>query len=301
MATKIDIGGHSWIGHRDSQEDCYMAYNMVEKLPTRATRFVVNKERSVSMGVLCDGMGGEGKGAMCSCLAVQQFAEAFAETGSFRTQWIERMKMALYSANAAITDFKIASDNVGTRSGCVLVAAVISDERLHYISVGDASIWLFRPEMTPGGVYYKQHKINKAHTIYTKRVTDAQGNVTKTVISPEEAEECRRNAEPGVRIKGQPYSALIGGDISYIDHSPLPSAQDALGGIKLQTGDVVVLASDGVEKALDSIAFETLMRDFGSEDYKAAQTAHELILAVENQGNPHSDNSSCIVFKITTK
>lgn len=308
MSLKIDIGGSSWIGDRDNQEDCYMAYNMKEERPKRATRFNVDYTRLVSMGVLCDGMGGEGKGDQCACLAVQKFAEAFAETGSFKTDWVRRMEMALYAANAAITDYKQATGDydqatgkVSSRSGCVMVATVICDEHLYYISVGDACIWLFRRTETPNGTRYQQYRINRPHSVYTKFTVES-GIRKKEVITPEEAEELSRNYLPGVTVKTNPCSALIGDDINFIDnsiHSPLRDGNK--GGIRLKPGDIIILASDGVEKGLGPISFESVMRDFGDEDYSAAQTAAELIKKVEEQSTGKSDNSSCVVFKVSAK
>lgn len=308
MSLKIDIGGSSWIGDRDNQEDCYMAYNMEEEIPRRAIRFSVDNKRLVSMGVLCDGMGGEGKGDLCACLAVQKFAEAFAETGSFNTNWMRRTKMALFAANAAITDYKQATGDynqakgtVSSKSGCVMVAAVICDEHLYYISVGDACIWLFRRTETPTGTGYQQYRLNRPHTLYTK-FTVENGIKKEEVITPEEADDLRRNRIPGVMVKTSPYSALIGDNINFIDDS-IRSDQDGNqeGGIRLKPGDIIILASDGVEKGLGPISFESVMRDFGDEDYSAAQTAAELIKKVEEQSTGKSDNSSCVVFKVSAK
>lgn len=298
MSLEVDIGGASWIGSRANQEDCYMAYNREEKLPNQGS-----DPRRISMGVLCDGMGGEGMGAQCACRAVRKFAEAFAETGSFNTQWVRRLEMALYAANAAIADFKRIQGTENTNSGCVLVAAVIGGERLHYISVGDAYIWWFRPHETYRGVEYhlqEQKQTNRLHLSY-KKITVKNGVRQEEYITEEEAAEIYRRPTPGITVRSNPVSALIGKEINYIDDSEHHKFRERDGRNSerwLRAGDIIILASDGVEKASGPVFFESILRDFGSEEHSAAQTASEIIREVERQSTGKSDNASCIVLKI---
>lgn len=276
---KIDIAGKSAIGGRNAQEDCYMAYRLEEQ------RAHLNKilKQDVYMGVLCDGMGGEGDGDYCSSKVVQYFADSFVETGSFTNGWKQRLIMSLYAANAALHDAKECLPDLDARSGCTLVAAAVDGNRLHFVSVGDSFIWLFRK--TPDH-YYGCELLNTRHVSWFK-FENNQGGVP---ITAEEAEELQRNPRDGVCLKDMPNSAVIG-DV-------IPAASlSASKGIELQPGDFVVLASDGVERELDKDELCRLAYNVGAPVYSAKNLADDIINAVARQGNPKRDNASCVVFK----
>ena len=190
MSTAIEIGGASTIGKRERQEDCFMAYHMVEELPKKHQRFILSTDRNVCMGVLCDGMGGEGQGDFCARQAIQAYGETFAETGSFNTMWKERMFMSLYAANAAVHDFKESVHKKESHSGCTLVSAVISDDELHYVSVGDSYILLFRKDKSVG--HYKEHQLNQRHIQGYKYTTSEDGEVHAEPISEEEEKDLKK-------------------------------------------------------------------------------------------------------------
>lgn len=291
--ARIDIGGASTIGKRHHQEDGYMAYHIVEELPEASAQFRRKRERQVYMGVLCDGMGGEGEGDFCAREAVQAYAEAFAETGSYNNMWRQRMCMSLYAANAAVHYFKYCSEMMHTNSGCTLVSAVVSDDLLHFISVGDSYIWLFRRK--DSGDYdaqYDRLDMNTLHLGYIRTLTGEDGSQTEALIMPDEAEKPQ---PPNATLKqcGGPYCALVGREIGYL------SAGDPEG-FRLRDGDILVLASDGVIKGLGDINLDTVIRTYGGADISARQLADEIIRAIGEHGrDPKQDNASCVVFKYT--
>lgn len=268
-----------------------MAYHIVEELPEASAQFRRRRERQVYMGVLCDGMGGEGEGDFCAREAVQAYADAFAETGSFNNMWRQRMCMSLYAANAAVHYFKYCSEMMRTNSGCTLVSAVVSDDMLHFISVGDSYIWLFRRK--DSGNYdaqYDRIDINTPHLGYIRTLTAEDGSKTEEMITAEEARKPQpQNAS--LRQCNGPYCALVGREIGYL------SASDQEG-IRLRHGDILVLASDGVIKGLGNINLDTVIRTYGGADISSRQLASEIIRAIGEHGrNPRQDNASCVVFK----
>ena len=287
MSTIVEIGGASTIGKRERQEDCFMAYHMVEELPKKSRRFSVETDRHVNMGVVCDGMGGMEQGAPCARQAVQAYCETFAETGSFNTMWKERMFMSLYAANAAVNDFKEAMDMKGSYSGCTLVSAVISDDKLHYISVGDSYLLLFRKEQ--GTKQYKEHRLNVRHKDSYKFYTNEAGEEVNELISEEEEIELRKEGLPAnIKIRHYVSSAILGDTINKLDCQT---------DFKLTDGDVVILASDGVLQGLGDIERENIVINFAN--VPAQQMAEEIIRAIDKSGKPRQDNASCVVFKIS--
>lgn len=274
----IDIGGKSTVGGRDEQEDCYMAYRLEEQ------RKHLNRVRTqdVYMGVLCDGMGGHGDGDYCSSKVVQYFADSFVETGSFSNGWKQRLIMSMYAANAALHDAKECLPELEYQSGCTLVAAVVDGDRLHFISAGDSYIWLFRKTKD---YYYSRAVINERHVSWFK-----SENGQQVQISDEEAEELKLHPRDGVTLKDNPNSALIGNVIPGASLSPS-------GGIDLQPGDFVVLASDGVARELDEHELCSLVHNVGDPEYSAQNLADDIIRAVDAKGNTERDNASCVIFK----
>lgn len=274
-----------------------MAYNMVEKLPAQVQMFYVDTDRKVTLGVLCDGMGGMGNGALCSTLAVQNFAEAFAETGSFQTMWPQRLLMSLYAANASLAYLKDAMPSVKRDSGCTLSAVVIADDVLHFLSVGDSPIFLYRRETNSyGHTSYKEYRLNVPHESYYE--LDANGQYAtvddagySVPLTPEEVETKRQDiaCNPS-RYKVMLSSAVIGREIQQICQSGKSNAVD------VQVGDIIVVASDGYEKTLPSTLRESTI--FNYSEHSPEQTAQELIRAVEEKGVAEQDNASCLVFKV---
>lgn len=291
MATRVDIGGASDKCAREKQEDCFMAYYVIEEVPSSNAEFEVDDNRYVYMGVLCDGMGGMENGAWCARQAVQKYAEAFAETGSFQTEWKMRMHMSLYTANAGVAYFKERTHKVEKDSGCTLVSTVLCGDTLHYISVGDSYIWLFRKNDEGR---YDRLLLNNRHSEWVKMYNDAEGQPRVDRLTEEEARKEQAEKQPGVRVRTViPQScALVGRELGYLDESPA-------GGLRLKDGDIVVLASDGVRQALDDTELNNVIYNYASPQITADQQARQIIDKVRFMGVPKQDNASCIVFKVS--
>ena len=264
-----------------------MAYHMVEELPKKKLRFSIETDRHVCMGIMCDGMGGMEQGAPCARQAVQAYGETFAETGSFNTMWKERMFMSLYAANAAVNDFKEAMDMKGSNSGCTLVSAVICDDKLHYVSVGDSYLLLFRKE--PGTNRYKEQRLNVLHKDSYKFYTNEAGEEVHEYITEEDELALRREGLPhDVKISHYVSSAILGDTINKLDYQI---------GIKLEDGDVIILASDGVLQGLGDIERENIIYNFAN--VPAQQLADEIIRDIDKTAKPRQDNACCVVFKVS--
>lgn len=265
-----------------------MAYKLTETVP--ASMYNIAKERQVSVGVLCDGMGGEGNGGMCAREAVQAFGEAFAETGSFGSQWHLRLRMGLYAANAAVMQFKQAENCAHSNSGTTLIASVISEDNLHFVSVGDSPIYLFQKSERSNE--YKATRINDSHAVWYHYFMQ-DGTMYQQEVSKERAGEINKNAsaESYCKTKGL-YCAVLGRTIGYLDESGDKRV------ISLRNGDIVMLCSDGVSNTIDESEMSNIMRNYGAAHHTANEVAYQIMQAVKQNAQPRQDNASCIIFKV---
>ncbi len=290
-----------------------MAYTLTETPPQVNNRFFHQENRTVHVGILCDGMGGEGRGDICSNQAVQAFGNAFAEAGSFNTLWVQRLLMAAYAANGAICDFKTCANLAHTSAGATFAAAVIADNHLHFASAGDTAILLFRRN----GETFTMQCLNSLHSTWWRDEIDKQGNQQAVLLDLNDPEQ-RERAIPG-QCYSRLTSALLGREIGTprlaqagipaIDTSEaclkrmgIPEARQAEG-FPLQVGDIIVICTDGVINALE---FDTekgqglidTIRNYGAPAITANQIAKSIIDLINDKPAENQDNASCIVFKV---
>lgn len=212
--------------------------------------------------VLADGMGGHRGGAEASRLAVLGFVEAFEkERGSICV----RLRAGLDGANACVRDYVRA--HVANRGmGCTLVACAVTGEGVaRWISVGDSPLWLVRTA-TRG-----MERLNADHSM--RPVLEdwmRLGHMTEAEVEGEAADRLR--------------SAVTGGELSLID--------EGRDGVRLDLGDQIVLASDG----LATLSEEELLRRSRREG-DAAEIVADLLGAVSAKGMPSQDNATVVVYR----
>jgi PPM family protein phosphatase len=222
----------------------------------------VQPDADAVIAVLADGMGGHAGGAVASELASTSFLRAYgAAEGDVR----ERLAESLDLANAAIATRADESPDLAGM-GCTLIGAVFLPGRLEWISVGDSPLFLVRE----GAIT----RLNEDHS-----------------LSP----EIDRLAELGfmsweaARTDARRHilrSALTGTEIEMIDR---PAA--ALG---LEPGDVVILASDGIHTLPDTDIARIVI---AAQSPDAA--AEALLAAVEAADDPHQDNTTVVVVRVS--
>ena len=242
-------------GRRDYQEDS----------------FGLLDERDLGLGcgehavlLVADGMGGHVGGAIASDLLCKTFVEAYPRSSG---PSVERLRTCLDEANGAIAA-AVAEDPALDSMGSTLVAVVVTSEGLHWISVGDSPLWLFREGQL--------ERLNADHSM-APLLADlvAAGRMT--------AEDAARHPS-----RHSLRSVVMGDEMPLIDVSSRPVA--------LEQGDRVVLASDGLltldEREIAEILEKT--RDAPLEDSVAA-----LIQAVEGAGHPYQDNVTVLLYAST--
>lgn len=212
--------------------------------------------------VLADGMGGHRGGAEASRLAVAAGVEMFRRTPGGAAA---RLRTALDAANAAIGR-RAAEQSRYAGMGCTLVAcAVTGDGAAHWISVGDSPLWRLRAD--GGG----PDRLNADHSMRPV----LEGLVRTGRLAADEVDEGTFH---------QLRSALTGDELSLIDEGADP--------VRLEIGDRLVLASDGLETLPDED-----IRRLGGGDRPAADLVSDLLAAVEAAGAPRQDNATAVVYR----
>jgi len=244
------LAGGQIPGGRDYQEDAF-----------QITRFRQADSEGLLL-VLADGMGGHIGGARASELAVATFVARFERADG---EPGERLRESLEAANAAIGE-DAASDPRYAEMGCTLLACLVSDDRLHWVSVGDSPLWRLGADgMT---------RLNADHSM--RPVLEDLVELGR--MTPEELE-----ADPRVN---QLRSALIGEDLPMVDQNEQPLA--------LAADDRIILASDGLESLSVQEIGELVQGHAAPADAVAA-----LLDAIEALGRPGQDNTTVVVYRHT--
>jgi protein phosphatase len=241
------------LGEREAQEDAL------------ATQYVETDDDAnggEQILVLADGMGGHVGGATASNLAVSTFLETYLQSDADIRQ---ALRSALDRANEDIA-LKMEENPEFLDMGTTLIGAVVCNNHLYWISVGDSPLWLYRNG--------ELQRLNADHSM----VPVLEGLVEIGRLTEDEAaNDTRRN---------HLRSAVTGEELTLVDLCPEPAS--------LQSGDLVLLASDGVETLSESELVTLLNK---SEDEPTQQLVGTVLQAVEEAERPEQDNASLILYR----
>ncbi|HMN38522.1 MAG TPA: protein phosphatase 2C domain-containing protein [Hyphomicrobium sp.] len=215
--------------------------------------------------VLADGMGGHTGGALASRTVCEAFLAAASAPKARDLDLRSRLKTGLEAANGALAA-KVDDNPLLSGMGSTLIGAAFSKSGLEWISVGDSPLYLYRR----GEVAV----LNEDHSLAPEldRLV-AAGRLTE--------EEARRDPR-----RHMLRSAVTGEEIDMIDVSRRPLA--------LESGDYVVLASDGVE-SLDQLEIGRIIQGYAADGAEAV--ARALIRGVEALREPYQDNATVLVVR----
>ncbi len=250
-----DVATALALGQRERQEDAILA------------QFAGGMEGGFA--ILSDGMGGHDDGDLASRLIVAEMFRALsiAERDGLGDHPNLRplLRDAILAANQSLRHAVEAGDGQDGMGGTV-IAAVFHQDRLSWISIGDSALYLYRD-----GVL---QRLNEVHSL----APQIDMLVQKGEI---DAETARRHPQRSCLT-----SALVGGAINKIDCPEQP--------LDLRPGDVVVMASDGLE-VLTGARLGAML---GRHAHAPASTISQMIMsAVEAEDAPDQDNTSLIVIK----
>jgi len=213
--------------------------------------------------VLCDGMGGRAGGEIASRLVCKKMVDIMTTHESV-IPW--RLATAMEHANHSLAA-KIREEPHLAGMGTTLVAAVILDNRFYWVSVGDSPLWLLRDG--------RLQRLNDDHSM--KAVLNRQVEAGE-ITSEEAARDITRHYL---------LSAMCGTPPPMIDLPQEPFI--------LQPGDMLLLASDGVETLTCDQLTEVVQQN---ARLRPAETLVALMAAIEREKNPHQDNASAVLVKM---
>ena len=204
--------------------------------------------------VVCDGMGGHAAGEVASEIAVTTIADRAPARPDATA-----LGQAVEEANLAI--IRAARQGAGRAGmGTTCTAAMLENERLVIAQVGDSRAYLLHNG--------KLQQLTRDHSLMTDLIEAGQ-------ITPEEA-------------KTHPQRSVItralGSD---------PRTEPDLYEINVETGDRLLLCSDGLSTMLEDFEIENIMRRVADPQRCAAQLVNEAIAA------GGFDNVTVIVADVT--
>lgn len=238
---------HQDIGAREDQQDSYG----ISDPEAYAQQGI--------MAVVADGMGGLANGRAVSSALVRTFIDGFPQVSGYYSYTQDILLDLSIRANAQINQMLRGAD----RSGSTLVAALIRDGYLHFLTVGDSRIYLYR-----GGALLQ---LNREH-IYQEEL--AVKAVNQSVAMNQ------------VRSDRQAHALT-----SYFGIGRIPSIDRNDEAIRLVPGDRILLASDGV---FGTLSREQMERALQSPVADAANQMGDMIRAADK---PHQDNNTLVLLE----
>lgn len=255
-SPRFDVASALDLGSRDTQEDALI------------TDFPVGDD--CGCVILSDGMGGHTAGDVASNIVVTEvFSDLkFHRPGleGYAAELPSIMAQAAREANKTLGEF-VLSHPGSYGMGATLLAAAMVGPDLYWASVGDSPLYLFR-----GG---ELRRLNSDHSMAPQiDLMAAMGMLT--------ADAARLHPDRNMLI-----SAIFGGDIVKMD---VPETA-----FPMQTGDIVIAASDGLQSLSDAAIRDLL--DNHSEETSAG-IAQALLQALKERSDPDQDNISFAVIKV---
>lgn len=247
-----EISLYSTIGNRSEQQD-RVGYEFKE---------------IGGLVVLCDGMGGHEGGSLASNIAVEEFLRAYqAYTGDDNPQqFLLQMIDSLDKKIASLTK----PDHTKMRAGSTLSAILLEKNNLHWVSVGDSRIYIYRKD--------EFVQVTKDHN-YMMLLDERkkQGKIS--------------DAEYQLEIgKGNVLISFLGANgLPYVEHNSAP--------LELLSGDIVVLITDGIYKLLSDDEVHEKLKE-GQTLENILKNIHRLTKYKAVENNVKQDNISIALIKI---
>ena len=210
--TTISPYNGQHIGLREEQQDSFTYSDVFDS---------AEREKYGAVAILADGMGGMENGKRASETASQVFLEAYKSSVDEFCDIKSQLLYAVNEANEAVKKI----DGAGT----TLCAVVIKDWLLHWVSVGDSRIYLYR-----NGTLRQLNYEHNYEKVLSDMVQSGQISLQQALNDPQ------RNALT-----------------SYIGMESLEEADISTHNFPLFKGDSIMLCSDGLYRALsdDEMAY----------------------------------------------
>lgn len=247
-------GNAQAIGSREEQQDAFGFSD-------------INDEHFMSeygvLAVLADGMGGLHGGREASHIAVQAFLEDYLHSRE-NTSIPEKLTTSLEAANEKVLQFAYENQLLGG-IGTTLIASVVFQNQLYWLSVGDSRIYLIQGESITQLTI--EHK-------YAKELDElaALGEITQ--------EEAKHDPQ---RDSLTSFLGLEKLELLDVSMEPIP----------LQKGDSIILCSDGLYGSVSNEEILEVCRYLPTQE-----AAEELISIALSKQLSHQDNATVAILTI---
>ena len=215
-------------------------------------------DKELLLVAVADGLGGMPAGDRASRITIRSFVGSCA---LIPEPPAERLRFALANANGGVAR-AIEADPSLRGMGATLVAALFFRDRFHWLSVGDSFVFHWRA----GDL----KRVNLLHTYGREldaRAARGEISAMHAALHPERAA----------------ITSVVMG---------LPLEEVAEGKVDLADGDVVILASDGIETLADEV-IAAVCGDHRSAG--ASRIAGTVIRRIEQRATPWQDNATVVV------
>ncbi|MCW5873105.1 MAG: protein phosphatase 2C domain-containing protein [Anaerolineales bacterium] len=217
MTMQLQSDAQAFMGKRDLLED-------------RASSPVISTASGLelTLAIVADGMGGEGKGERASTLAIDEFTKSLKRATHTHVPTV--LQDALLAANTAVLREVDATPGLNGM-GTTFAVAAVHDGKLYIANAGDSRIYLVRNgELT---------QISRDHTLETKMRLKGRD---ESYIS------ANRNRAKLTNHIGTPDKFYV--DLGlYLDQNAATEKAEQNQGLELNAGDSILVCSDGLLKA----------------------------------------------------
>ena len=215
--------------------------------------------------VVCDGMGGVSGGQIASSTAVEAFVEYYqlsGQQGLSNSEWLQK---AAETGDDIVYCIKN-SDGKRIGAGTTLLSVVVHENELNWVSVGDSRIYIIRG-----------HEIVQVTNDHNYFMRLDQQKAAGLITQEKYREESRQ---------GEALISFIGmGGLSMMDVN-----EEAL---KMQPGDVILLCTDGLYRALTAEEISIIVNE-SSNMQEAAAYLRKLIV---HRDCAYQDNYTYVLIK----
>ena len=251
-----DIAAAASKGRRDYQED--------------AVAIDFQEHDGPGFVVLADGMGGHEAGDVASTIVVSEFSDILKERLYDEPCEVssipEILKQATIAANASIASY-VARNRDVAGMGTTLLAPVLANGHLYWVSVGDSPLFLFDGE--------NLRQVNEDHSLAPQIDLMVKSGML-------DAETARHHPDRNCLT-----SVLMGREIAKMDCNKPP--------LELRPGNIVIVSSDGLQ-FLSNQEIQDIVKKH--RDCRSSELVDALMQAVEDLGDPDQDNISFAVIKV---
>lgn len=250
-----DFAARQYRGKRENQEDYYAFADAADHDEPSLARLLL---------VVGDGLGAHTGGSVASYVTVGAFIKAFHD---YPLDPVARLRESLDQANDVLGTLAASLPAVGHPMGTTLVAALVTERTLLWISVGDSPLFVFR-----AGTLMRINADHSLTHLLEERVRLGE-------LTPEEAAH-----HPDRHTL---HSAVLGMPLMSVDAPAEP--------FPLQKGDIIIGASDGIF-TLTTKQLEELLA-FGQHT-TADKIADAILFAIRRINYERQDNTTIGVIKV---